>query len=144
MDNSFTAERRRVVSEYACAACGVTHALNIPPGYTLFCSSCGRPQVVCNADVRGGGSGVAGAVDILRELRTRPIEEQQMVAATFEGALPTPTVSLPSEAEQATAPVEDTQVEITAVLCGYCKEPYHPGVPCIPPPSGWRDRPGLL
>jgi hypothetical protein len=102
--------------QYFCTACATMHDLHIPPGYTVHCGTCGRPQVVCNADVRG--SGVAGAT-----------YQELPISAELVESTATPTVSLPNNVKQDAAQKEDTQ--------GLEEDG-------LPPPSGWRDRPGLL
>lgn len=51
-DPDFAPARRAAI--YQC--CGATHALHVPAGFSAFCGHCGRPMLVCNADVRGCGS----------------------------------------------------------------------------------------
>lgn len=35
------------------------------------------------------------------------------------------------------------QAVVESVLCDHCKEPMHTGL-CLPPPSGWRDKPSQI
>jgi hypothetical protein len=94
MDDNFAAERRRIIGWYANRQ-WVTH-----------CGSCGRPMLVCNADVHGCGTGVAGGIP-------SGSDPTQFVPNA-------PRVSLPNQSEVAPAPVEETQANEWDV-CPICK-----------------------
>jgi hypothetical protein len=86
MIDDFAPERRRIIGWYANQGWRT---------YATTCPSCSRPMVVCNADVRGCGSGVAGGIP-------SGSDPTQLVPNA-------PRVSLPNTPEQEPAQSEETQ-----------------------------------
>ena len=86
-----------------------------PPGFSLFCTAHNRAWCGCLAEWTGCDR---NGVPTGKVVRMQRATLDKLKEQQWQAGVPIPAVSLPTEAE--IAPAEE------------------------PPPSGWRERPGLL